>query len=84
MKNKDEINLELDNIEKENDNGFCSKEENKENNKKEAKNQIEKINNKVIVPFIKTNSYIKTNGKLNISLGKTEKKELLFNSKIFK
>ena len=77
MKNEDEINLELNNIEKENDNGFCSKEENKEYNKKEAKNQIEKITNKVIVPFIKTNSYIKTNGKLNISLGKTEKKELV-------
>ena len=77
MKNEDEINIELENIEKENDNEFCSKDKNKENNKKEAKNQIDKITDKNCVAFIKTNSYVKLNGKLTISLGKTEKKELV-------
>ena len=78
MKNENEINEELKNIEKENDNEFCSKNENKENNKKEAKSQINKIsNNNNNLSFIKTNSYVKLNGKLTISLNKKEKKELV-------
>ena len=76
MKNNDEINEELKNIEKENDNEFCLLSENKENNKKDAKNQIDKFVNQNNLSFIKTNSYSLLNGKLTISLGKNEKKEL--------
>ena len=78
MKNNDEINEELKNIEKENDNEFCLLSENKENNKKEAKSQIDKFVNQNNLSFIKTNSYSLLNGKLTISLGKNEKKELLY------
>jgi len=77
MKNNDEINEELKNIEKENDNEFCLLSENKENNKKEAKSQIDKFVNQNNLSFIKTNSYSLLNGKLTISLGKNEKKELV-------
>lgn len=60
------------------DNKFCSKEENKNNNKKEAQNQINKISDKFKnVSFIKTNSYCLLNGKITISLSKNEKKELV-------
>ena len=76
MKNNDEINEELKNIEKENDNEFCLLSENKENNKKDEKNQIDKFVNQNNLSFIKTNSYSLLNGKLTISLGKNEKKEL--------
>ena len=57
---------------------FCSKEENKDNNKKEVKNQINNISDKFKnISFIKTNSYTLLNGKINISLSKNEKKELV-------
>ena len=57
------------------DNKFCSKEENKDNNKKEVKNQIHNISDKFKdFSFIKTNSYTLLNGKINISLSKNEKK----------
>ena len=70
MENKNEIIDE--------DNKFCSKKENKENNKKEVKNQINSISDKFKdFSFIKTNSYTLLNGKLNISLSKNEKKELV-------
>ena len=77
-KSENEINEEFYNIEKDNDNEFCLLEENKQKNKIEAKNQISKISNNCSknVPFIKTNSYVKSNGKLTISLNKNEKKEL--------
>ena len=79
MENKNEINQELSIIEKELDNEFCLLSENKEKNKKEVKEQINKISNKPQdnVSFIKTNSYVKLNGKLTISLNKNEKKELV-------
>ena len=77
MKNNEEIKEELKNIEKENDNEFCLLSENKENNKKEAKSQIDKFVNQNNLSFIKTNSYSLLNGKLTISLGKNEKKELV-------
>jgi hypothetical protein len=77
MKKENEISEELKNIEKENDNEFCLLSENKENNKKEAKNQIDNIVNQNNISFIKTNSYKNLNGKLTISLSKTEKKELV-------
>jgi len=60
------------------DNKFCSKEANKDNNIKEAKNQINKITDKFKeFSFIKTNSYSLLHGKLTISLSKNEKKELV-------
>ena len=77
MKKENEISEELKNIEKENDNEFCLLSENKENNKKEAKSQIDNIVNQNNISFIKTNSYKNLNGKLTISLSKTEKKELV-------
>lgn len=70
MENKNEIFDE--------DDKFCSKEENKDNNKKEVKNQIHDISDKFKnISFIKTNSYTLLNGKINISLSKNEKKELV-------
>ena len=78
MENKDEIDDYSYKLEIENDNEFCSKEENRNNNKIEVKNQIKQITNQTQpLPFIKTNSYVKLNGKLTISLGKNEKKELV-------
>ena len=82
MENSDEINdyyykLHSDN-DKDKENEFCSKEENKKINKIETKSQISKISNQSNpLSFIKTNSYVKLNGKLTISLGKNEKKELV-------
>ena len=71
MENENENNLN-------DDNEFCSKEENKNNNKKDAKNQINKISDKFNnLSFIKTNSYCLLNGKITISLSKNEKKELV-------
>ena len=70
MENKNEIFDE--------DDKFCSKEENKDNNKEEVKNQIHDISDKFKnISFIKTNSYTLLNGKINISLSKNEKKELV-------
>jgi hypothetical protein len=61
----------------ENDNEFCSKDANKQNNKKEVKEQINKISDKnKNISFIKTNSYVPLHGKFTISLSKEEKKEL--------
>jgi len=56
---------------------FCSKEENKEKNKQETKEQIIKLVNKSDSFCFKTKSYTLLNKKLNISMGKEEKKELI-------
>lgn len=70
--------MEKKNANLDEDNKFCSKEENKDNNKKEVKNQIYNISDKFKeFSFIKTNSYTLLNGKINISLSKNEKKELV-------
>lgn len=59
--------MEKKNANLDEDNKFCSKEENKDNNKKEVKNQIYNISDKFKeFSFIKTNSYTLLNGKINI------------------
>ena len=71
--------MENRNEKDENDNEFCSKDANKQNNKKEVKEQINKISDKnKNILFIKTNSYVPLHGKLTISLSKEEKKELSY------